>query len=270
MTGTQLTTYNEEWAKQAQSYAEQEQMAGGTFLSTRGGTLSFGEETLPGNQACVIILDAVKENTFYANEFDPDQRAAPTCYAFGRGLEELAPHPSMQTAPEYFVPQSMECKTCPWNEWGSADKGRGKACQNRRRLALVPAGYYQAKHRSRDFDLHLFDDPKHFQQAEVAFIKLPVLSVKNWSKYVTQLDAQLHRPPHGVITRIYLEPDPKSQYKVNFELIEEVPDSLFNVIMARHEEATKAVIQGYQPPQEDDKAQQAAQTGSLRGLRRGR
>jgi hypothetical protein len=264
--GQELVNYSEEWAKQAETYAEQEQLRGGTFLSTRGGILSFGEEEMPGNQACVIILDAVKENTFYSDTFDPDTPSAPVCYAFGRGVDEMAPHESMQEAPEYFQPQSETCDTCPHNEWGSADKGRGKACQNRRRLAIIPAGFYVPKRGSKDMDLELVDDPKHFQTCDIAFLKLPVMSVKDWAKYVTQLSASIHRPPYGVITRIFVEPDPKSQYRVRFELIEEVPDTLAAIVMARHEEAAKSIIQGYMPPE----AREPAPAGSLKGLRRNR
>lgn len=264
MTGQEITNYDAEWAKQAALYADQETLGSGTFLSTRGGILSFGEEELPGNQACVIILDAVKENTYYADKFNPTEAASPICYAFGRGADEMVPHPSMAQHPEYFVPQARECSACPHSQWGSADTGRGKACQNRRRLALIAAGYYAPKRGSRDFDLELFSDPKHFETTDIAFIKLPVLSVKEWAKYVTQVSASLQRPAHGVITRLYVEPDPKSQYKVHFDMIEKVPDVLTYIIIARHEAATKLTIAGYAPPQE----REPAGGGSLRGLRR--
>ena len=49
-------------------------------------------------------------------------------------------------------------------------------------------------------------------------------------------------------------------------MIEEVPNELAQIIMARQEEAATAPLQGYQVPQEEEKPQQ----GSLRGLRRGR
>jgi len=263
--GQEIVNFNEAWAEQAQKWAQEEPLNGGTFLSTRGGTLAFGDEQLPGNQAAVIILDSVYENTYYADKFDPDVAAAPTCYAFGRASdpEEMSPHPSMQND-AYFVPQAEVCSACPHNEWGSADKGRGKACQNRRRLALIPAGFYAPKRGSRDFDLELFDDPKHFQTADIAFIKLPVTSVKGWSKYVSQLSSAMRRPPHGVITRLYLEPDANSQYMVKFEAIEEVPDALAAIVMARADEASKATVQGYKAPEPAD----AAPQGSLRGLRR--
>ena len=265
-TGREVANYDEAWAKEAARYAAQEQLVGGTFLSTRGGILSFGEEEMPGNQAAVIILDAVFENTFYAEKFDPNNAASPICYAFGRDGEPMAPHESMQDAPDYFKPQAEECQGCKWNEWGSADKGKGKACQNRRRLALIPAGYYEGKRGSRDLELNLFNDPKHFETADIAFIKLPVLSVKLFSKYVNQIATNSRRPPHGVITRMFVEPDAKAQFLVHFEMLEEIGDDLAAIIMARHEEALKAVIQGYQVPQERAPAGQ----GSLRGLRRTR
>jgi hypothetical protein len=268
--GNEIVNYDKAWAEQAAQYAAQEQLAGGTFLSTRGGTLSFGEELLPGNQACVIILDAVKENTYYQGKFDPDNAMPPVCYAFGRGPkeeDEMAPHASMQTDLSYFVPQATECKVCPHHEWGSANQGRGKACQERRRLALIPAGFYTPKRGSRDFDLQLFDDVKHFQTADIAFLKLSVGSVKEWGKFVNQVVTTFHRPPHGVIARIGLVPDAKWQFLTTFEVIEELPGDLTQIIMQRHDEATKGVIQGYLPPQ-DKTAAAPATRGSLRGLRR--
>ena len=267
MNDQQLTTYEKQWAEQAQAAVAQAPAQSGTFISTRGGILSFGEEELPGNQCAVIILDMVKEHTYYPEKFNPDVPASPICYAFARGDEEMAPHESMRADLTYFKPQSDTCMTCKHNEWGSADTGRGKACQNRERLALIPAGYYTPKKGSRDFDLELFNDPKHFEQADVAFIKLPVTSVAGWWKYVSQVSTAQRRPPHGVITRLFLEPDPKSQYKVHFEMIETVSDELAMIVMARHEKAVKAPMLGYSPPKIED---QPMQRGSLKGLRRGR
>lgn len=264
--GTAVTAYDKQWAVQAERYAAQEQLQGGTFLSTRGGVLKFGDEAMPGNQACVIVLDAVKENTYYPAKFDPEQAAAPVCYAFGRDSDEMSPHPSMQIDLNYFKPQSTSCDICAFNEWGSADKGKGKACQNRRRLALIPAGYYEAIRGSRDFNLRLFDDPKHFEQSEVAYMKLPVGSVKEWSKYVQLISGQNNRPPHGVVTRIFVAPSEKYQYQVLFEAIDLVPDSLAQIMFRRHDEALKSVIQGYKVP--EVREPRSVPGGGLRGLRR--
>lgn len=246
--GTAITNYDEAYATMAQQQADEEQ-SGGMFITTKGGVLSFNDEELPGNQMCVIVLDAVRENTYYPDKFDADNVVPPKCYAFGRGNEDLAPHESMAKHLDYFEPQAEECSACPLNEFGSADIGRGKACRQRRRLALIPAGFYSKKPKSRDFDLELFDNPKDFQSSDIAFLKIPVTSVKRWSQYVTQLSAQFHRPSFGVITRIWLENDSKTQFKVNFEMIEELPNDIAPIIFARNEEAKKSIITPYQPPQ---------------------
>lgn len=260
---------SKKWEAQAQAAAAEVPATGGTFLSTKAGVLKFGEEVMPGNQVCVIIMDALLENTAYAGKFDPNDQQPPVCYAFGRLDEqkEMAPHPSMEDHPEYFVPQAESCAVCPMNEYGSADTGRGKACQNRARLALLPAGYFMQKGRTKDFDLELFNDPKHFTTADIAYLKLPVMSVKNYYKFVGDVAATHNRPPWGVIARIYLEQDAQAQFKVCFEMLELVPDELAEIIMQRHETQMDAKIGGYQPP-DPNKAQNQAKPGSLRGLRR--
>ena len=249
MTGTQVTKYDEEWAKRAQRAVEDEPQGGGSFLSIRGGILKFQDTEMPGNQACVIILDSVRENTYYGAKFDEDNPMPPKCYAFGRGGEEMAPHISMAAAPAWFEPQSETCQTCPFDKFGSADVGRGKACQDRRRIALIPAGFYSPKKNSRDFDLELITEPKHYQTADIAFLKLPVMSVKPWSSFVTQVSSIYTRPPAGVLTRLFVVPDAKAQYKVQFEVIDLVPDELAAIVMARVDEAVKAIIQPYNPPE---------------------
>jgi hypothetical protein len=258
----EVANYDAAWAKMAEQWAQEERLQGGTFLSTRGGILKFGDEELP-NGVPVIVLASVRENTYYTEKYDEDHKQAPICYAFGSGPnaeEEMAPHESMQVDLSYFEPQGETCKLCPHNVWGSAEKGKGKACQNRRRLAVIPAGYYEARRGSRDFDLNLFEDPKDFQTAEIAYLKLPVMSVKPWAEYVAQVGMQTHRPPQGVITRLHLEPHPKAQYQVQFELVEPLKNELVPAIMSRIEEATKRIVQGYRPPEE-----QGTQPGT-RGL----
>ncbi len=78
--------------------------------------------------------------------------------------------------------------------------------------------------------------------------------------------ASHRRPPYGVIARITVVPDAKAQFKVEFEMLEEVPDELAEIVMARNAQQVEAKIGGYQPPQE--KPQQEKKAGSLKGLRR--
>lgn len=263
-----LTNYDKAYADMARQYAEDNQVTGGAFVSTKGGVLSFNDEELPGNQMAVVVLDAVKENTYYAEKYSADTPTAPTCYAFGRGAEAMAPHISMADHLDYFVPQSNDCASCRHNVFGSAEQGRGKACQNRRRLAMIAAGYYEPKRGSRDFDLQLFTDPKHYETAEIIMLKLSVGSVKNWSKYVGQISAAHHLPPFGVITRVSIEPDPKYQYVTHFEMLEPLPEDMAALLFARNDEAVRSIITPYSPPDPNQQPAAPQGRGQLPGLRR--
>ena len=273
MTGTDITSYEQQWADAAKRAAKAEPPPQGQFFSIKGGTLSLGEIQMPGNQACVIILDSVRENTYYEGKYTEGENNPPVCYAYGRDGGEMAPHNSMRpyveqgtdANPSFFKPQHFPCIGCWANEWGSADQGRGKACQERRRLTMIPAGMYSPRPKSRDFDLTPFDDPAHYADASVAMLRLPVTSVNGWAQYLNQISATLHRPPHGVITHIEVVPDPKSQYKVLFECLGLVPDELASVIMDRNAAQEQMPFTGYQPP---DEAKEQGQAKMLAGLRR--
>ena len=273
MTGTALTTYDDRWAQDAQKAAAAEPLQAGTWLSAKGGQLSIGEEVLPGAQAAVIVLDSYAENTYYSDRYDPENPLPPVCFAMGRDGDTMFPMlDAMKKDMNYFTPQHivqgqiLGCDGCPMNEWGSADQGRGKACQNRRRLAVIPAGFYTPRRGSRDFDLQLFADPTHFKTAEVAHFKIPVTSVKNWATYVHQLASSMRRPPHGVVTRLAVVPHQKFQYEITFEPIETVPDELAQIIIDRHDAAVQLPMQGYQAP--DPEQLTAAAAGGRGGFRR--
>lgn len=255
--GTEIVDWEKEMQQQAEiaAGAQRSSGGGGKFISAKSGVLSFDDSPLPGNQMAVIILADVIENSWYEGAYDPNTPASPKCFAFAHDEEDLEPHEAVDKDP-YFERQNDVCATCPRNEWGSAPTGRGKDCKNVMRLAVIPAGQYKGKGtgRNQTFDLELFDDETHFSKAEVAFMKVPVMSVKNYSKFVKAIAADMRRPPHGVITNIYIEPDPKSQFKVMFELIDVVDGDLLPIIMKRHAAEKASIDFPYQPPQEDENA----------------
>lgn len=254
---TALTTYDAKRAAAAAQYTKQVRSAPSSdLLSLKGGLFSLGEESL-GDQLCVVVLNSVWENTYFKDRFVEGVPAAPTCYAYGRSAEEMAPHPSMAEHPDHFVPQSESCNTCPMNEWGSAPTGKGKACSNRERLFVIPAGEYSPIPKSKDMHLDLFDGTTregqaHFLEAEGLVLKLPVTSVSNWNEYVRKL-AGLGQPPFGVATRMHIERHPKFQYEVKFEMIDALPDEVFDILHKRNEEAGgEYLMQPYSPPRTDD------------------
>ena len=258
--GTEVIDWEKEMEQQAAIAAEAQRSAGGggKFFSMKAGVLNYDDNPLPGNQMAVIILADIIENSWYDAPYDASTPASPKCFAFAHTEAELEPHEAVDNDP-YFERQAMVCNGCPRNEWGSAPTGRGKDCKNVMRLAMIPAGQYKptGKGRNVTYELDLYDDPAHFAKAEVAYLKVPVMSVKNYSKYVKELSANLRRPPHGVITNIYLEPDAKSQFAVRFELVDTLDKDLLPTVMPRHKAEAASINFPYSPPLEEQEAPKA-------------
>ena len=89
----EITTWDEELAKQAEVAASMEaSSSGGQFFSTRGGQLSWQDAPLPDNEMAVVILDHIFETVYYEGRYDPDTPQSPTAFAFGREQDELRWH----------------------------------------------------------------------------------------------------------------------------------------------------------------------------------
>jgi hypothetical protein len=231
---TALAKWDEELAKQAQVAAGMEQGTGtGQFFSLKAGVLAFAGSPFPGNELACVIADGVLENVYYEGKYVEGVANAPKCFAFGRDEAAMEPH---EVCVKAKTAQCDACRECRMNQWASAETGKGKACRNSRRLALIPAGSFDAQGR-----LELIEDEEHYRGAELAYLRLPVTSVKGYAAYVKQLAATLKRPPHGVITRVKVVPDQQTQFKVVFSAIQPVPDAVMGVIMQRHAEAAEVI-----------------------------
>ncbi len=235
-----IAKWDEELAKAAaKARGVVANIAQGKFISARAGQLSFNGQPFPGNKLCALVVDFVRENVLYEGAFDAENPQSPVCFAFGREDREMRPH-EMSTKK-----QNETCGLCPMNAWGSAEKGRGKACKNRMRLAVIAAGTL-----TKSGEFELIKDPKHFQSAEIAYINLSVMSVKDFAGYVQNLDNVMHLPPFGVYTEISVVPDPKAQFKWVFKPLGRIPNEIIPALMARVEEAEKTTEFPYQPSEE--------------------
>lgn len=231
-TGTSMVAWEERLRQEAQVAAaiEENVGSGGSFISTKGGRLMFEGAEIPGNKMNVVILDHILENNLFAGRYDPDTPASPVCFSLGRDENELAPH---ENSPE---PQHDTCRGCPMNEFGTADTGKGKACKNSRRLALITEG-----------------DLEDIENAKVSYLKLPVTSVKGWAGYVRQLHTTLGRPPFGVVTEISLVPDPKTQFKMQFKLVEQIDSAeSFEALFTKKDAVAQEIAFPYQPREEEE------------------
>jgi hypothetical protein len=240
VTGTAVANWDEQLAREAEVAAAMEANAGGgQFFSTQGGVLSFGGNPLPGNQLAGIIVDHILENVYYDGKFDPNNPSPPVCFAFGRDEATMAPHPTVVEAGQA---QHPTCRGCDKNEWATADTGRGKACRNSRRLGIIAGGAIDPN--SGKFTP--ITDPEDVKAATVGFLKIPVTSVKGFASFVKQIAGALRRPPHGIFTKIREVPDPKSQFKVLFEPLSQIPNNLMEAVMTKNAE-TKAIIESPYP-----------------------
>jgi hypothetical protein len=230
---------------------------GGSFFSVAAGVLSFDGAPIPGNQMAVVILDHIHENVFYEGIYDAGNPRPPTCFAFARDGSELAPH---ETVVEAGQAQHETCKGCSQNEWGTAERGRGKACRNTRRLAMIPAGTIDVN--SGRFTP--FTDPDHFETATVGIMKIPVTSVNGFGTYVKQVSGAVRRPPHGVFTRVRVVPDPKTQVRVLFEPLDNAPAGIIPILMKRHAETRETIMFPY-PLSYDEPEEKAPATRSRGG-----
>ena len=239
-TGTALTDWEKEMEAQAAVAAGMASSTGGAqFFSVRAGQLSFDGMPLPGNQMGVVILDWVLENVYYEGDFDAENPVPPTCFAFGRETAaDMRPHDVVFEADQA---QHETCRGCPQNEWGSAVRGRGKACRNIRRLAIIPAGTIDANTNR----FTAFADPAQFEKAGVGYLKVPVTSGRGFDTYVKQVAGALRRPPHAVFTRVVVRPDPKTQVAVTFEPLEPAPTDLIPILMQRHRAIMSELEQPY-------------------------
>lgn len=236
---TAVANWDEELAKQAAAAAEQEaSTGGGNFFSLRGGQLKLNGTVLPDNQMAVVVLDALIENVYYEGAFDPEDPQSPICYAFGRDDKTMAPHA------DATKPQAESCAACPLNQWGSlvvsGQQRRGKACRNRRRLGLIPAGTLKGMH------FTPFATSEEIANAPLAYLALPPTSLGGFATYTKQLAGALNRPPRAMFTRIALVPDTKSQFKVTFTALNPVSNELLGAVMARSKEVAAVIEFPYQ------------------------
>src|SRR6266496_6226194 len=125
------------WSKELSDLAniataiEENVGAAGNMIGTAGGRLKWKGAEIPGNKIMVVVLDHIIEYAWYEGAFDPNNPQPPACFAFGRDEKTMTPHEKAADI------QNDTCAGCPQNEFGSALVGKGKACKNSRRLALI-------------------------------------------------------------------------------------------------------------------------------------
>lgn len=227
--GKELVKWDEEFAGLAKESTKGMDLPTAKFISIKGGRFKFNGADV-GTELTAVITGWTHENQYYDGPYDPEVAQTPACYAFGQDQDTMEPH---EKAPEK---QNDSCEGCPMNEWGSAGgRSNGKACKNVLRLALIA-----------DSDLEDLDN------AELVYLKVPVMSVKNFLVYSKKkLADTLKRPHWSVVTKMELVPDDKSQFRLTFDLEEKVEDSeLFAPLKELWQKSMEGIDFPYPAPQE--------------------
>lgn len=236
--GDEQTTAVVNWEERLAGAAEeaaQEETIQGTWMSTRAGRLTIDKTPVAGNVLDCIIIAYARENAWYKGKFDPNNPVPPDCYAIQPVHGPQTNEDDMEPHVDVDDPVDELCFRCPKNEWKSGDGGKGKACKNVRRFALLPADAAKSA--------------KAMMEADVIYLKIPVMSVRNWSKYSTNVSAEFKRPYYAMVSQISTEPDAQSQFKVTFKPGYKISDpEVLQALLERRERELKTIDFPYQAP----------------------
>jgi hypothetical protein len=181
---------------------------GKIFAIVRGGDrttmMNPKDPDSPATAIEVVLLKGNKgvSKVYYAKGYQEggeDQK--PDCYS----NEGVKPEDNSKN------PQSKQCSTCAHNQWGSKigdNGGKGKACQDSKRLAIAAAG--------------LLNDPY--------LLRVPPASIKALSEYAAALQKRnLHYSQ--VVTRIAFEAEAATP-KLTFKAMGYLPEAAYNEVRA--------------------------------------
>jgi len=193
---------------------------GKIFAIVRGGDrttmMNPKDPDSPATSIDVVLLKGNKgvSKVYYAKGYQEgteDQK--PDCYS----NEGVKPEDNSKN------PQSKQCSTCPHNQWGSKigdNGGKGKACQDSKRLAIAAAG--------------LINDPY--------LLRVPPASIKALSEYAAALQKRnLHYSQ--VVTKIAFEAEAATP-KLTFKAMGYLPEAAYNEVRSVVETEVVASILG--------------------------
>lgn len=205
-----------------------------TRISLQSGVMTFNDTPVPDNELTCIVADVIHEQVYYDKDYEPGVVNPPACFAYGEVGQDLRAH---EAVPERDWEGWGTCNGCIMDAWRKPP-GKGKPCGERRKLAILP----------------WLDNVKEYANAEIAILSLPVMSVRNWASYVNGLSANFQRPSWGMLTKILVKPDPKSQFRVHFEPVEPLTDEYIAATHARKDVCRSTLMVPYDLSPQNEEA----------------
>lgn len=167
-----------------------------------------------------VIVDHHPVNAYWENKFE-GQNNPPSCSSMD-GKQGV----------DTSTGEARNCKTCPYNQFGSAEERRGKACKNMHRVYLLRSGEM--------FPL---------------LITLPPTSIKPLSNYIAKRVLAKGKRTTDVITKISLKKAQNSSgitySQVQFAKVEDL-DPVVAEQIRQYSQGIKAITRQVQIEQDED------------------
>lgn len=233
----QKEAWEEELAAKAKAARAQETL-GVMRLTHKSAVLQIDQKRVENNRLALIVLGVVYSKEWQEHGYTKDSKDTPACYAFNAdqntGDRGLHPHPA---APKK---QHEDCDTCQHNKFGTAEKGRGKRCQDRRRLLFIAASDL-AKQGDKNLE-QVIAKATHYQTS------VPPGSLKNYAAYLKEVGARegINGSIQEVITELSAEGNPETgAYTLTFSCLGDVPREAMKFLMKRSAEAPELLMQPF-------------------------
>lgn len=181
---TDVAALDAKWAQETDSIKQMIAAPGAPKITiNRSGKFQLPDGSELGDAIRVVVVDFISANRYYTSVYNPQNPEPPVCFAFGKILNEMAPSTS---SPE---PVHEKCQGCPMNEFGSDPRGgRGKACQNKRELAVILEEEIEA------------DDPTIYQ------LSVPATAIRSFDGFVAQCVRIVGGPPIKAVVTVKAVP----------------------------------------------------------------
>lgn len=211
--GQSLINYDEEFAKIAAETRDALTQVKGSYISTKGKLFTFPDGQTDSDFNCIVI-DYIRCNTLLP-PYNPNIRPNPKCWALGRSDHLLVPS---ERSPQR---QAESCTACALNKFGSATNGgKGKACANTYRLAIVP--------------------PDAKENSDIWLVKISPTGLARWTGYVKMAETTFG--PGGfckIVTNLSFDPN-KDYPSIQFKAMEPLADP--RVVFALRRRASDEIM----------------------------
>lgn len=198
-----------------QNEAAQGLRSGGSYIGFKNAQLKVDGISIPANTLDVRVLATISERAWYAKDFDADVVQVPDCYA----LDDTVPHDQAAN------PQANTCGECERNKWGSATRGKGKACRESARVIVVPANVPLAS-------------------AQMYTAKVPVTSLSTVTAFTSRC-SQANKLMGEFVVKLSVVEDKKTFFKVHLTPVEVTPEMDMGALLNAQNHAYELAMTPY-------------------------